>query len=247
MVNLIIQGPIYEYTIQIAKYYQQLKWVDKIIISSWEGLEREIEFDTVYSKPLKNNGIGNRNAQIVSSLEGLKKASCEFSVKLRGDQLISLDSMSLLYKFMLDNSSKIVTLGFYKYFPFHPRDHSFWGKTEELIKLFDIPLDDVSFETANPIDSWPHSGFYSQHTRAETYIGSNYLAKKDDRVKNMIEHPKEYLYDFSPKWSEANYVSNELMPKFFVPSPKIDLQWPKYNLLSYNYEACSAHYGEFWS
>jgi len=247
-INLIIQGPFNQYSDEIVKHYKELDWINEIIVSCWEGDIDSIYADKIIkSKPILNNGIGNRNAHIATSLAGLKISNIEYSAKLRSDQKISLQSMDCLYNKMIKNQDKILTLGFYKKFPFHPRDHSFWGKTSELISLFDIPLDEDCNDIPNPCDNWPGYGFYANHTRAECYIVSNYLAKKDERVKKMIESPIDYLFDFSPQRSFAMSVNEELMNKYFIPAPKINFEWPKHNLKNYHYQFAENHYGEFWS
>ncbi len=247
-INLIIQGPFYNYTDDIIQHYSSLSWVNKIIFSCWENdSDSNYANEIVKSKLLANNGITNRNAQIVTSLAGLNASNTEYSAKLRSDQKISIDSMNYLYEKMLENKNKILTLGFYKYFPFHPRDHSFWGKTSELIELFDIKLDDQVKETlSSPHDSWPHKGFYSSYLRTEAYIVAHYLAKKDERVKNMVDNYKEYLTDFASNNLDAILLDKELMPKFFALSSKIDFEWPKYNLKNYHYDFAANYYGEFW-
>ncbi len=247
-VDIVIQGTLDSYTKEIAEHYSSLEWVDSIIISCWKDDPQIICGNKIVrSFPLSNNGIGNRNAQITSSHKGLSQVTTDFSAKLRSDQKISLDSMNLMYEFMLEHEDKICVMGMYKPFPFHPRDHSFWGQTKKLVSLFDIPLDKASHHISNPHDSWPHAGFYAANTRAECYIASQYLAKEDWRVKKMTEWPSEYLYDFSPKWNEALALSEELMVKYFIPFPRINFEWPKHGLFSYPYEACARHYNEYWT
>ena len=166
--------------------------------------------------------------------------------KLRSDQKISFDSMNIMYDRMMKNQDKIGTLGFYKPFPFHPRDHSYWGQTNELKELFAAPHDPAWHYISNPVDAWPHSGFYAYQTRSECYIASHYLARKDSRVKEMVDNPQDYLWDFSPKWEDALKLSEELMPKYFYPMPRIDFEWPKHGLSAYPYESVAKSYGESW-
>ena len=249
MTDLIIQGPQNEYGGEIIDLYSQLPWVNKVVVSCWDNdfpfiLDQE-KVKVVKSILPSNKGIGNRNCHIVSSFNGLKQVKTEFAVKVRSDQKISLDSMNLMYERMMENPDKIGVLGFYKPFPFHPRDHSFWGRTSSLIELFDIPFDPSWHHVSNPVDAWPHPGFYSYQTRAESYIASNYLAKKDGRVQIMLENPSIYLWDFAPRWDKALEISEEVMPKYFFPMPRIDMEWPKHNLSSYPYDSCAASYGEY--
>jgi hypothetical protein len=247
-VDLVLQGTLDNYAREIAEHYKELPWVESIIISCWKDDPQIIAGDKIVrSLPLSNNGIGNRNAQITTSHKGLMQVKTDFAAKLRSDQKISLDSMNIMYEFMLKHEDKICVMGMYKPFPFHPRDHSFWGKTKELVSLFDIPLDNSKHHISNPHDSWPNPGFYSLNTRAECHIASQYLAKKDSRVRNMVNWQSMYLHDFSPRWQEAKDLSDELMPKYFIPFPRISFEWPKHGLTSYPYESCANSYGEFWT
>ena len=247
-IDLVIQGTLDLYTREIAEHYKELPWVESVIISCWKDDPQIIAGDKIVrSLPLSNNGIGNRNAQITTSHKGLSQVKTDYSAKLRSDQKISLDSMNLMYEFMLANPDKICAMGMYRPFPFHPRDHSFWGQTKELVSLFDIPLDKATHHVSNPHDSWPNPGFYAANTRAECYIASHYLAKKYRQVKKMIDWPEQYLTDFSPRWEAAKWLSDELMVKHFVPFPRVDFEWPKHGLSSYPYESCANSYGEFWT
>jgi len=253
MIDLVLQGPFNAYSAEIVNLYSELPWVGKIIISCWDGeitLENSLfdgnKIKVVSSLPLTNGSIGNRNAQLTTSHRGMSEVTTEFAVKLRSDQKISLDSMNIMFERMIQTPDKIGTLGFYKSFPFHPRDHSFWGRTEELKELFTAPHDPSWHHVSNPPDAWPHMGFYGYQTRAECYIASHYLARKDDRVKQMVENPHYYLWDFSPKWEDALKLSEELMPKYFYPMPRIDFEWPKHGLSAYHYDFAARHYGENW-
>lgn len=243
--DLVIQGPVYPYTHSIVRQYRSLEWVNRIIVSSWKHDEDVPLADkNVKSLPLSNNGIGNRNAHIVTSHRGLQEVQTEFCAKLRSDQIISNESMNLMYEYSLKRPDKVCVAGFYKPFPFHPRDHIFWGPTEEVYSVFDIPLD--AQEKIEMCEMWPQKGSYASFTRAECYIASQYLSKKDYRVKIMADNPRNFLVDFAPQWGEAKELSEKLMPKYFAPFPKIELEWPKHHLASYNYEGCASFYGEYW-
>jgi len=243
--DLVIQGQIFDYTQKIVDSYKTLEWVNDVIVSTWEDDPPILADKVVRSLPITNLGIGNRNAQIVTSHRGLQEVKTDFCAKLRSDQTISLDSMNKMYGFSLKNQEKICVAGFYRPFPFHPRDHIFWGQTAEVAEVFDIPLDKQ--EKVPISELWPQKGSYAQYTRAECYLVSQYLAKKYSRVKAMTENPQNFLVDFSPQWETARELSEELMDKHFIPFPKIDFQWPKHNITSYDYEGCAAFYGEFWS
>lgn len=251
-IDLILQGPFNDYAYEIAVHYLQLEFVNKIILSCWEQ-------DRVYNKHpdriiiVKSKdlfgGVGNRNRQIKSSLEGLKRSTTEFSVKLRSDQKISLSSMRTMFIFyekhkiqplrFEGNSQKpfntICVAGIFRPFPFHPRDHIFWGNTQDLIDVFSIPYDNESTDQD-----------YSRWLRAEAYLCMWYYARFDKQINKYIERYQEYLVDSAPFLKEALEKSNELGPKVFKPFPRIDFEWPKHGLANYHYDFTEREYGEYW-
>jgi len=241
--DIILQGIADNYTLEIANHYLNLNFVNNVIISCWEGnnIESNNFRITVLKNPLlEYGGLGNRNNQIISSFLGLSNAKTYYSIKMRSDQKISLDSMNLMYSYyekykIGEYGHKVGVAGIFKPFPFHPRDHIFWGKTEDLLRIFNIPLDNTK-------------GEYKEKTsvRTETYICSYYFTHINPKVQIFIKHPEEYLTDVSPKINETMEISNDLIQKLFLPFPKIELEWPKYNMKNYHYEYTESVYGEYW-
>lgn len=249
--DLVLQGPYNKYAEEIVSEYLKLDFVDHVIISCWENDEVSIVDDrvkVVKSQDLDNPGLENRNRQIKSSLEGLKAAKTEFAAKLRSDQKITLDSMKLMYDFYQThkeqelsffNGSKprnrICVAGIFRPFPFHPRDHIFWGNTQDLIDVFTIPYDDVSLVPD-----------YTKYLRAEAYICMWYYAKFDPEIIKYISEHTKYLVDRAPNISEALLKSDYWGPKVFKPFPRIDFAWPKHELPKYHYDLTARVFGEYW-
>lgn len=249
--DLVLQGAFNEYTREIALHYLELDFVNNIIISCWENnlvpfIDNRVII--IKSKDLENPGVGNRNRQIKTSLEGLKAVQTTFGAKLRSDQKISLDSMNLMYDFYNLHQEKEITFynkdkpnnricvaGIFRPFPFHPRDHIFWGNTQDLIDVFDIPYDNVSLNDD-----------YSKYTRAETYICMWYCAKFDPDIVKLVNDPTKFLVDNAPNINESLAKSNQILHKIFKPFPKIDLEWPKHGLRKYHYDLTASHFGEYW-
>ena len=162
---IVLQGPICikdEMTYNTVRFYKQTYPYANIIISTWadeaeENVKRLAELGAVIVRNEKpsNNGCWNVNYQIVSSLAGTKKAQelgCEFAVKTRTDQRVCkpfiFDTMLSTLQFFPSISEKqkgrIVTLGVNSggmFIPYHTCDFLYLGYTEDLIKLFSIPLD----------------------------------------------------------------------------------------------------------
>lgn len=243
-ITVVVQGPILNYTGHVLNNYIESPLISKVILSSWSNgpfLEYEHEkLIDAYQLPIKNGGIGNRNLQIQSSHLGLNLVETEFAWKVRSDQIIPIATIEQIYRFIEErnkvgyNNQKLYVMGDYKTFPFHPRDHFFAGYTTNLKYLFDCPYDDY----CGPVD-------YEKCTRAETWLGTNYLASFEPKVKYMLKQKEMYLYDKAEKVSEALELSNKLMPEYFHVLPRIQWSWPKHGLTSYHYHVGQS-LGEYW-
>ena len=160
-IDIVLQGQYSDYALETAKYYLNLDFVNNVIISCWMGdnLPSISNSNIIFTQNLlpKTNGTGNRNFQIISSLGGLKLVNTEFAVKMRNDQRYDLNSMENMFDFFHKNKERLTTFegdetkpknrilvgGVFEGFPFHPRDHVFWGNTEDLIDVFDMPLEEL--------------------------------------------------------------------------------------------------------
>jgi hypothetical protein len=255
-IDIVLQGQYTEFTEEIIENYLQLPFVNNIILSCWK--EDKISFKRSYDQRLiilTNDkpsvyGDDNINLQIVSSYNGLIKSTTEYAIKMRTDQLYDYNGIMVMYNFFIENRKDhlIFVPGMYPHLLFHPRDHLFWGKTSDLIKLFDIPLkiNNVTDKVRIPKqDLWKYYGYF---IRSETYIGANYCSNFDDRIKIFLIEPEKYLFDGSSNWQESLKVSNTITKNLFKSFPRtnVDLSWPKKNLNSYPYEEQKYGYNECW-
>lgn len=247
-IQIVMQGPIWPYTLDTAKQYIQSGIVEKVIISCWDTCNKPINIPDaillLHNTLPSNPGPGNRNLQILSSLEGLKLINSEVAVKLRTDQIISNKSLLMMYRFYnkfkdldTENLSSIFVLGNYIRYPFHPKDHIFWGKTKDLKILFDIPL-------SEEIDSGTNIDF-NKTVRSECYIGSRYFAKFDNRIQKMVDNPLVYLTDNAPLRDHAMLLHQLWKDKIFKPFPRLEMAWPKYNYSTYPFHL-SIQDTEYW-
>lgn len=253
--DIVLQGQYEEYTDEIIKSYLELPFVNNIIVSCWEN-DRPDEYHSsrvkfVRSKYPLTPGTCNKNLQIVTSFAGIKECRTKFSAKMRSDQKYTHESMMKMYEFMLENHSdeKIFVAGVYPDLVFHPRDHIFWGRTEDLNYLFDIPLEYNSLVDKVRIGKYELAQYANYLTRPETYIGAHYCTRFDDRIKRMLIQPENYLYDYAPQWNEAHQISSETLKKAFKAFPRtgIDLEWPKRSTQSYPYDTQKQYSNECWS
>jgi hypothetical protein len=253
--EIVLQGPLDDFAMHIAEQYTQACFVKRVIISCWENdpniRTENNKIEIVRSKDLKNPGIGNRNRQIETSLVGLNLVEDEICAKMRTDQEVLPDALAMMEDFFQqfkepelkysDGSGplgKVFVTSLFLAYPFHPRDHIFWGYTKDLKQVFDIPH--------CKLEPYPSSydGQYVYHTRAETYICSHYYAKFDSRIKEFVAHPELYLIDKSERVQEALALYYDLREKVFKTFPPIDMKWSKRGFGPYFY-----HYGphgEIW-
>ena len=264
-IDIVLQGQYNDYVDEITNHYLQLPFINNIIISCWRG-DKTQELSNPRVKYIRsalpsNHGTGNRNLQIVSSLAGLKQVETEFAIKMRNDQKFTLDSMTKMYEFYQENKERLLTFsnnetkpknricvsGNFKPFPFHPRDHVFWGNTEDLIDVFNIPLDSNIHDKIN-IQKHELDQYYDSYIRSESYIGSHYCANFNKKINKWLLNPEKYLYDDSEFYQEAQSLSDELTPKIFKSFPKegIDLEWPKYGWSTYPYDTQREWFKEYW-
>ncbi len=271
-IDIVLQGAYSDYVLETAQHYKKLEFVNNIIISCWEDSEFPTEdpsIKVVCSVVPEDVGTENRNLQIISSLNGIKNCSSEFVVKMRNDQRYTLEAMEVMYNFYIDNRNreitwwnydskpyyKIAVAGIFPGLLFHPRDHIFWGHKQDLLDLFNIPLDRFHLEDhitftnpgLGPI-RYQYSWYYSYYVRAETYLGMHYLSNFYPDIKHMIMKKDQYLFDNAPNWDEAKQISDVYTSKVFLPFPKegVDLEWPKNNWTTYPYDQQKSQYGECW-
>ena len=265
-IDIVLQGKYSEYVLETAKQYLKLSFVNDIIISCWiDDITPTNNIDNIKfikSKYPTSNGTGNRNLQLVSSLNGVKNTSSTFVVKMRNDQRYDNSSMQKMFDFFNVNKerklnyennnsfpkNRILVAGNFHAFPFHPRDHIFWGHREDLIELFDAPLEISSIEERVKMKREDYWKYYDCYIRTESYIGSHYCSNFDERIKKWLLKPELFLYDNAPNYNEALELSNNLTKKIFKSFPKegIDLEWDKYNWKKYPYENQYSQFEERW-
>ena len=238
--ELVLQGEYSPITKTIIEEYLKLSFVERIILSTYEaGICYDIpkEVELVLNDVVEPRGTGNRNLQINTSRNGLALTEGLYCAKMRTDQLIR--SMEMMYDYWekRHEDGKLFVLGMYRAFPYHPRDHVFWGRTEDVKNVFDIPFDPDPEK--NPQQD------YRYKTRAETYIGQFYYARFDESIKEHIDNPLEFTVDLAPRKNEALTKDFKIRHKVFAPFPRISLAWPKHGLEEYHYHV-GERFTEYW-
>ncbi|MFZ9740740.1 MAG: WavE lipopolysaccharide synthesis family protein [Candidatus Nanopelagicaceae bacterium] len=258
-IDIILQGGIDDSTFDIVESYFKLNFVNRIIVSTWEDEDIQIpesadseKLVIVKNEKPKSPGTDNRNLQIVSSKNGLKFVNTKYAAKMRTDQKYSIESMYKMYDYMLNNrehEDQIFVAGIYPNLLFHPRDHIFWGRTCDLIELFDVPLEYNGLADKIKISKENLYKYYPFFVRSETYIGARYCSKFDETINIMILEPEKYLHDNSSGWSQAHQVSQNVVNRAFKSFPRegIDFEWRKKGWSNYPYDDQKNGYGECWA
>ena len=252
-----MQGGIWPGTLETAKMYAENYCV---IISTMEGESIESDHDNIkiIKSPMpENRGQGNMNLQIVSSLAGVRAASCvplEITIKTRTDQRISIETLAKMIDiFHNDPMCRICVLGNQSKFPFSSQDHLYIGYKEHLITLFDIPLNREPLTGTWGKKEWgahqqADKGLdFNVHLRMPIYLGAMYYAKFYPEVKHYIENWREYLTDNAPKRAEAMAFYDKVKNSLFRVLPKFPdaIWWEKMNCY-YPYEMYEPQ-GEYYA
>ena len=263
--DIVIQGPVTRDTKPMIDVCLGLHFVDKVILSTWEGAPglciEDPNFTMVRSRDPKNPGQGNINRQIVSTRAGLKCVTSDVCAKMRADQLIDADEMTKMHNYFNEHKddevlsfadgdgpkSKMFVIGLGSRWPFQPQDHVTWGYTDDVMRFWMIPLhpDEPLFDNHNhlPIQDVD----YSYHLRMPIYLGAFYCANFKPEIYEFLDNQSRYLVDAAPNREEAMKLSEEIRDKIFQPFPPISMQWTTYGCRNsypfHMYETQGEYYG----
>jgi len=238
--DLIIQGPIYPYFSEIISEYKKLRFVNKIIISTWESYSefKLLFFDSnikfIFNKDLENPGRDNRNRKIKSSLNGIKSCESDYAIVMRSDILFDPQALENIYYFFLKYKdptlklsnnedfplNKIFCIQLVQNYPFHPNDWFFMGHKKDLEVFFNIPYDKEN------------------DLRAEIYFAAHYFSLFDLNAKAMFSDYKNYFLDNSKNIEEAKQLSKKISSNILKPIPKnlAKIKWLKYSNDFHNWD-----------
>jgi hypothetical protein len=241
-IDIVVQGGVWPSTKDTIKTYLKLPFVNDVIFSTWEHERENIDFQPsklVFSEPPEKDGGGNLNYQIISSRNGLKECSTDVVVKMRSDQTVLTEDMARMKSFHEENTNghDVFVLGLQGLepgtcgspHPYHPQDHVFWGKKEEVKEVFDVPLSDWTSYKADGKED------FSKNMRGPMYLGVHKYARVSEIAKQHLEDPFTYLLDNAPKRTEAFVEYKKIRNSCFKAFPKINMVWHKYGDQNYPY------------
>lgn len=232
-ISVIIQGAVCKHTKQALLSVRKFLPKAEIILSTWEGNDIDgLDYDVLLLNQdpgaeifTKSGTKHNINRQTLSTQNGLKKATREYSLKLRSDSvLLGKKFLNYFGKYQKRNEhckilkERVLVLNWHTRIPklpqpllFHPSDMIMFGLTEDLINIWDIPLAQEpafsSYFKNNPAKN-PELQIKKCYTQfpAEMYIWITFLRKNNIEI-NMQDWTDCYD-DELVKLSELSIANN---------------------------------------
>lgn len=224
-ITFVMQGPIVPHvTLDSLASIRRTFPASPIILSTWTGYDiSNLIYDELicsddpggfYYSDREDNWQNNVNRQIVSTLAGLQRVQTEYAFKIRTDFKITGDDFLKYwnrypavvpdYKVFGD---KLLACSYFSRnpssrmnFPYHPSDLAFFGKTADVMHLFNVPL---MTETEAYLDT--KNRRFNRYA-AEQYLFINCLRKcgksvllecyNDISRSNIIETEKYFASNF---------------------------------------------------
>lgn len=189
-ITVIIQGHIYEGLTpevihSVKRHLPQARVIlstcDSEVPDSVRGYDRLIVSPDpggfTYSHHPSEKKQNNINRQIVNTYNALKEVSTPYVLKLRSDFLLQGNKFLEYFERFTGSEEeyrvfehKILTCCYFTRnpqlslpYPFHPSDLVFFGRTEDLLKLYDVPLMTKEEAYWNPKRLHPYKYVPEQH------------------------------------------------------------------------------------
>ena len=204
-ISFVVQGPVEQSkavsTRQVCSSIRRFFPGAEIIVSTWDGADtRSLDADQfVFSQDpgtLSDDLNANLNRLLVSSKEGISRATRPLIMKTRSDVRFTSDSvldywdrwndyapdLRLFRKRVLVPNTFTVRPSYYDCHAFQPSDWCFLGLREDIEFLFDVPL--CSLEQLlvptppDPVVFWGWSEPCTAHQTNEQYLWLNALRKR---------------------------------------------------------------------
>jgi len=227
-ISVVVQGPVSDVSVESLESVRKFLPDSKIILSTWEGSDVSgLDFDeVVFSKDPHEIGkkySSNVNRMLVSSLNGLKAVKTEYTLKIRTD--FKLTGLNFLNFFSCDCiESKELRL-FKKPLVayawksrrgrlFHIGDFYFFGLSEDILSLFDIPLvteeEDTWLKNNSPKNNYRVKGSNKFHPEQHLWI--KFLEKNNISI-DLVDYT-DYSEDMRI-FTEKTFANNIIVASFF--------------------------------
>ena len=217
-ISVIVQGAIHEeYTPMVINSIRKYLPKAELILSTWKNSKVEnLDYDTL----IENIDPGaevlfpqwgqkhNLNRQIISTLNGIKKAQRKYVLKIRTDILLKNNHFLLYFDKFNDRcetckilNKRVIICNYYarhpEVFPFHISDWVMFGLKEDILNIWNIPIAPEPETTKwfyshnllrQHLEPGPYSHFRHRYC-AEQYIWASFLKKYIDlNFDNMFDN-----------------------------------------------------------
>ena len=248
------------YTYRTLKRLRELMPGATIILSTWRDANvLDLDYDKLIvsddpgGQPLRVEngqvlGWNNVNRQIISTREGLKACTTPFAMKIRTDILI--ENLNFLSEFGRYNArdpemtfvrDRVLSSAYHsrtghnreRYKPclFHPNDWFYFGRTEDVLDMWDVPLqsdEDARWFETHAKD--PTKTDYSGHVGrwvAECYLWTRFLLKHTTFEYDSYFDTSPQLCELSERSMAANLVMLDQNRVKFISQ-----KYPRYHWLT---------------
>jgi len=223
MIDLILQGPLQSYTREVLIHYKETNLFNKIFYCHWtsEDSLNEPGIEEVFCDPPSLAGSGNCNYQIVSSLAGVSKSQATYCLKMRADVLIQKEDLQKFLPYYLGAAAgRVLCLALSRDYSFFSWDFFYFGTQNQVLNLFNSPLQ----------YSENHFPNLQRAIIPETYITAAYIAKTDQRVRDMMDPSciNDFLVQHQPGYAMSRLLSETVLDTYFKPIPDINIRWIKH-------------------
>ena len=221
-ISIVLQGPVYkDVTTRVCQRMRDLFPDAEIILSTWKGCDTK---DLLYDIFVENTDPGgtplfldgsskrtnNLDRMILSSKNGIKKATRKYTLRWRTDLLLKnsafleyfdkykarTDEWKIFKKRVLVHNPTLPYI-----YPLGPTDISCFGLTEDILTYWDLPLqtkEDANyfFTHKYPEDNLIAMQYVAPRRGAECYVWYNVL-RKFEKKYGVINF--SFSFDFNEK------------------------------------------------
>ncbi len=250
-ISVVVQGAIGKYTKKCLQSVRKYLPEAELILSTWEDSDVEgLEYDVLLLNPdpgavvfTKSGAWQNHNRQILSTQNGLKKATRKYALKLRSDSVLKgtkflnyfgkyqkrADECKILKERVLINNWHTRMPKFPQPLLFHVSDFFMFGLYEDVLNIWDIPL------TKEP----EHSSYFQSNVaknpkflddncytkfHAEMYIWIEFLRKNG--VEINMQDWTDCLDDKLVQLSELSIANNTCVLDYKSQFDIVCLKYP---------------------
>lgn len=246
-ISVVLQGPVGPLTSQALASVRRVLPGAEVILSTWEGtdvdnLDADVKIlsrdpgghPTNYIHDAKR--LNNENRLLISSAAGLKASTRKYSVKMRTDTVLTHSGFLEFfdrYPARLDEwrcfKERLVASTVYTRnprrrfpYPFHVGDIFFFGLTEDLVTLWDAPLEPSEHYTwfaSHPRPPGELAEECDQRYAPEQYLWITMLRKFG--TVDCCDHQHD-LNERSGKLTELTFVNNLIL----CEPNQLGYEWP---------------------